>query len=63
MSEQTMWAVKGADGIIDKATVRATERESINAFLPNQGICRWVRYVDHGYRCVRVRITEVQDGA
>lgn len=60
MSEQIMWAVKARDGRILLHTMDKTENwAKINFVGGSAG--RWPEFYDAGYRCVRVRITEVQD--
>lgn len=67
MSEQIMWAVKRPSGRIVNRSVQPTKRESV--YNATGGVSTslsdwyWKRLEARGYRCVRVRITEAQDGA
>lgn len=54
-----MWAIKDPDGHLHTEQLHDTEYKSKLWFA----FGRWSEYEEKGYRCVRVRITEVQDGA
>lgn len=57
MSEQIMWAVKGLSGEIFTETIRDTEEGAARSFAGDL----WEHALIGGYRCIRVRVTEVQD--
>lgn len=62
MSEQTMWAVKVDNGRFDTSSIRFTRKDAIHAFTAGYAV-PWPTLYRDGARCVRVRITEVQDRA
>lgn len=63
MAEQIMWAVKTGLGNFLFATVAPTQRGArLAAELCDQRTWEEMQ-AQSGYRIVRVRITEVQDGA
>jgi hypothetical protein len=66
MSEQIMWAVFRKNGRVVQRSVQPTKRDSV--YEATGGVSTdltdwyWKRLEARGYRCVRVRVTEVQDG-
>lgn len=60
MAEQIMWAVKGP-GDEPVLSVGHSASEAWNIAEVVHGYDRPILRMD-GYRCVRVRVTEVQDG-
>lgn len=61
MSEQTMWAVKTPEGEILLRTIAQSDYWAKRNYVGAE-MHRWVSCQVKGFRCVRVRITEVQDG-
>lgn len=62
MSEPIRWAVKGRNGRIDTDTLSFTRVEAIRKYREYFGLT-WRYLYRHGARCIRVKVTEVQDGA
>lgn len=66
MAEQIMWAVFRKSGRVVQRSVQPTKRESV--YNATGGISTalddwyWKRMEARGFRCVRVRVTEVPDG-
>lgn len=61
MAEQIMWAVKRPDGFIYAAWLQSKRTECLGEFAKWFGA--WQPMYRKGYRCIRVRVTEVQDEA
>ncbi len=58
MAEQIMWAVKNPHGELMLGTVAQSEYWAKRYLIGNEER-RWIDAEAKGYRCVRVRITEV----
>lgn len=59
MAEQIMWAVKGPDDRILINTMDKTENWAKISFLGGS-VDRWREFEAAGYRCIRVKVTEVE---
>lgn len=54
------WAIKAPEGVIYVNSAEREKSECIERFTSNEPWV-WVDYEQHGYRCVRVQIQEVQE--
>lgn len=67
MAEQIMWAVKDMDGVLRLAdSIADSELGAWHRFGGRFYVdaMKWKDELTRiGYRCIRVRVTEVQDGA
>jgi hypothetical protein len=61
MSEQIMWAVKTPEGEILLRTIAQSDYWAKRNYVGAE-TNRWVGCQVKGFRIVRVRVTEVQDG-
>lgn len=59
MAEQIMWAVASRKRILS-FSVKLTRREAIDAATTGRPWA-WPDYERRGYRCIRVKVVEVQD--
>jgi hypothetical protein len=57
------WAIKAPDGSIDVSTIRKEEWHVKAGYIKMYGRDPWNYLIDHGYRCVRVRVEEIESTA
>lgn len=55
------WAIKGPDGDIKLYTISGLKAEAVETFV-SMGVDTWPNWRKLGYRAVRVRIEEIEDG-
>lgn len=56
----TAWAIKAPDGKIFRSTIAPTRVRAIKQFCEYGD--RWPRWYKKGWRCVKVQITEMEEG-